>query len=563
MPGSSADVAVTFCATLIDEWVGAGVGDVVVAPGSRSTPFALAALADSRVRVHTHIDERSAAFMALGLGRATGRPAPVVTTSGTAAVNLHPAVVEAHHAAVPMLLCTCDRPPELRGRSAPQTIDQRELYGSSLRAFLEPGVPRDSKAGSWRSTAMEAVRRACGTVPGPVQVNLAFAEPLVGSAGALPGPDEEPDRVTADERLPTADVVSTIVSGGRGVIVTGAGATGTASILRLGARLGWPVLADPLSGCRVDEAGVIGAFDLILGTPGVGPDLRADTVLRFGAPPASKALAQWGETAGAEVVVSVGPEPSDPTGRATWALGAPDVAATALLEAVEPGSVPAWRARWARAERAAQSALDDAFEGQPLTEPEVARMVVAAPPPDAALVVSSSMPVRDTESFGRPRAGLTVHANRGANGIDGVTSTAVGVALGGRPTFALLGDLAFLHDTNGLLGLSERDVDLSLVVVDNDGGGIFSFLSQARELPTSEFERAWGTPHGLDLVAVARAHGTEASLTATRADLGAWLASGASGPRVAVVPSDRARNVVDHERMQQAVSDRVRSALGL
>jgi 2-succinyl-5-enolpyruvyl-6-hydroxy-3-cyclohexene-1-carboxylate synthase len=555
---TGADVAATMAATFVDEWVRAGLTDVVIAPGSRSTPITLAVLADGRLRTHVHVDERSAAFMALGLGRGSGRPAPVVTTSGTAAVELHPAVVEAHHAAVPMILCTADRPPELQGIASPQTIDQRRLYGGSVRsaAQIEPATGDDRPR--WRSWAARSVLAATGDPPGPVHCNMAFREPLLGTAQDLPvgRPGGAPWHRRAGEP-PTrdlGDLEQFVADAPAGVIVAGRGCEGAAAVAELGLRLGWPVLADPLSGLRSRRHQSVAAFDPLLRSPTFATDEAVPAAVQFGAAPASKVLGRWLDDHGtARAVVGVGPElPAVGRDAEVVVRAQPGAVAEDLgLDARRPSS-PDARARWAAADGAAQRVLDRELAGS-LSEPAVARTVAAAMAEGGALVVSSSMPVRDLEWYGPHRDGITVLANRGANGIDGVVSTAVGVALTGRPTVALLGDLAFLHDSNGLLGVADRPVDLTLVVVDNDGGGIFSFLPQAEQVPAPTFETAFGTPHGLDLVAVAAALGAPARRIDSSAELVAAVER-PDGASVVVVGSDRATNVVVHEQLEAAVA---------
>ena len=542
-------VAATFCATLVDEWARGGVTDAVVAPGSRSTPITVAVARDDRIRLHGQVDERSAGFMALGLGLATGRPAVVVTTSGTAAVELHPAVVEADLAGVPLVVVTTDRPPELHGVGAPQTVDQRGLYGRSVRAAVEPGVPRADAAWSWRSLAARMVLDATGSRPGPVHVNLAFTEPLLGDPGRLP--EGRADGAPWHQETPPPPPISVIedLQGLRGVIVAGRGSE-PAVVQPLAEAYGWPVLADPLSGCRTPGPTTIAAFDLLARTPGWADAHRPEAVVRMGAPPASKALAAWLRDVPIHVVV-------DPTG----AFADPDRLATHLvaghLMGDDQAPAPAeWGAAWRAADETVQALLDAELGGE-RDDPTVARTVLGALPAGTDLVVASSMPIRDIEWFGGTTE-ARVLANRGANGIDGVVSTAVGVALAGRPTVALVGDLAFLHDTNALLGAVDRDLSLTVVVVDNDGGAIFSFLPQADAMEAAEFERLFGTPHGLDLVAVAAAHGVDAAAVDAISDLAAVVSVPEPGLRVRVIRTDRQANVAVHQRLY----DRVAAALG-
>lgn len=557
-----------FAATLVDEWARGGLTDAVVAPGSRSTPLAVALACDPRVRVHVVVDERAAGFFALGLGLAAGRPAVVVTTSGTAAVELHPAVVEAHHARVPLVACTADRPPELHHVGAPQTVDQAGLFGGAVRWAFAPGPADEASTGTWRSMAARALLEATAAPagPGPVHLNLAFREPLVGRPDRRVGgrPDGAPwhGRAARSARPAPPDVVAALAGwGARGVVVAGGGAGDPAAVHDLAAALGWPVLADPRSGCRLPDATTVAAADALLRVPAFAASHRPDVVLRLGAPWASRVVGEW--LAGLDVPqYLVDPHGAclDPGRSATTVVGA-DPTALAAQVAAAPAVRPAppdWLAGWAAAEAAAQAAFDEVVAARPgPTEPAVARAVVDAVAPGGALVVSSSMPVRDVEWYGRPRSGLRVLSNRGANGIDGVVSTALGVAVAGPgPTVALVGDLAFLHDTNALLvpAGAAAAVDATVVVVDNDGGGIFSFLPQAAALAPDRFERLLGTPHGLDLCAVARAHGVDAVEATSVDEVAAAVAAPPSGVWVVVVRTDRSANVAVHDEVHRAVA---------
>jgi 2-succinyl-5-enolpyruvyl-6-hydroxy-3-cyclohexene-1-carboxylate synthase len=567
------DVQAAFCAVLVDEWARSGVTDAVVAPGSRSTPLVLALDADPRVRVHVVLDERVAGFVALGVGLGSGRPAVVVTTSGTAAVELHPAVVEADQAGVPLVAVTADRPPELHQVGAPQTVEQDGLFGRSVRWAVSPGVADLAASGSWRSLGARAVAAAVGGGaaggPGPVHLNLAFREPLLGAPARVPVPagragGEPWHRRSVAVGAPATEVIESLLAyaGGRGLIVAGAGVGDPESWVAAAGRLGWPLLADPRSGCRVPGEPVVAAADALLRVTRVAA-WRPDVVVRVGAPWASKVLAQWLAGLGPEVrQVLVDPwgRWADPDRQAGQVLAAdPGVLARTLLAAAGGGAATSsvWARQWADAEAVAQKTLDAELDGTGVvTEPAVARAVVAGLPAGAVLTVASSMPVRDVEWYSAPRQQVSVLSNRGANGIDGVIATSVGAALGtGAPTVALVGDLAFLYDAGALLGARARAVALTVVVVDNDGGGIFSFLPQASALPADQFDRYWGTPHGADIGAVAAAYGAEVTKITDRRSLDALLAGVARpGVRVAVVPSDRAANVAEHDRLHHAVS---------
>ena len=551
--------AATFCATLVDEWVRAGVTDAVVAPGSRSTPLAVALTDRPDLRVHIHHDERSASFLALGLGLATGRPAVLLCTSGTAAAHFHAAVIEAHQAEVPLVVCTADRPPELRDVSAPQTVDQDHLYGTAVRWFCDPGVPEEALRATWRSLAARAVADALAPRPGPVHLNLPFRDPLVGEPGALPPgrPDGWPWHVSTTGPTHVAasdlDVLAPLLDSQRGVIVAGAGAGDPLAVHWLAATASWPVLADPRSGCRVPEPTTVGAFDALLRHAGFAADHTPGVVLRLGQPPASKVLNQWLAGSGArQVQVGATAAWIDPEHSAAVRVVAdPTELCIALEKRVTGAKGTPWLARWQHAEGQAQAAIDAALRAyQEPTEPAAARTLLAALPTGAVLVASSSMPRRDLEWYGTPRDGVRVLANRGANGIDGVVSTAVGAALGSNaPTALLIGDIALLHDGNGLLGAVGRDIDLTIVVVDNDGGGIFSFLPQASVLPNDRFEQLFGTPHGVDPAALAAVHGIP---TLPWDELTDALAKG-PGVRLVHVRTDRAANVAVHDDINRAV----------
>jgi 2-succinyl-5-enolpyruvyl-6-hydroxy-3-cyclohexene-1-carboxylate synthase len=555
---TAADVNQSYAATLVDEWARAGVTHAVVSPGSRNTPLLLALARDARFRVDVVLDERSAAFRALGLGLATKRPAVLCCTSGTAAANFHPAVLEAHHARVPMLVCTADRPPELHDCGAPQTVDQQHLYGSAVRWFFDAGPPRDNPA-HWRALASRAYAEAIGRRPGPVHLNVPFAEPLVGPDAAARGgrPNDEPwTDVTAGslELDPTeiAPLATLMRKHPRGLLVAGWGADIDPVVAtRFAAATGWPILADPLSQLRTG-AHAISTYEALVRAE---PFARAHTpemVLRVGAPLTSKATNAWLAASTAEhVLVDPAGGWADPDRVATRRIEADaDALLRALTQALnEPATPGDWIGQWCDAEAKVRAALDAVLDEYPYAiEGRIARDVAAAVPDGGSLFLSSSLPVRALEWCMAPRAGLRVLSNRGANGIDGFSSTAAGIAAAGEgPVVALGGDLAFLHDTNGLLHAAGEG-ELTYVVIDNDGGGIFSFLPQ-RDL--AEFEQLFATPHGRDLVAIARAHGVEAA--AVRMDE-EWKSVFDSDVQVAVVKTDRHASVEGHRALWEAAA---------
>ncbi|MGR6966147.1 2-succinyl-5-enolpyruvyl-6-hydroxy-3-cyclohexene-1-carboxylic-acid synthase [Geodermatophilus sp. URMC 61] len=539
---------------LVDELVRGGVTDAVVAPGSRSAPVALAladAERDGRLTLHVRIDERTAAFLALGLAKASGRPVPVLTTSGTATAHLHAAVLEADAAGVPLLALTADRPPELRDTGANQTIAQPGLYGVAVRAAVDVGVPEAGREEAqnryWRSLVAKALLTARGALsgdPGPVHLNLPFREPLlpedadVRTAGPWSGrPDGAPwtdGSVAAVARpLDTGPARSLVVVG------DAPPALGRAAAELAGAQ-GWPVVAEPSSGAWASS---VRGGALLLGVPDWLAEHRPERVLVVGRPTLSRPVsALLADPAVRVETVSAAPRWPDAGRSTTWVgeLPAPRTAPGGTA----PTADPAWRAAWCAAAARVGTAVDGVLDALPaLTAGLLARDLVGCLPDGALLVLGSSTPVRDVDRLAVPRAGLTVLANRGVAGIDGTVSTAVGAALvhsreGGRRGFALLGDLTLLHDLQGLLmGEGELRPDLTLVVPDNDGGGIFAQLEPGQPRYEAGYRRVFGTPHGRDLVAVAEALGWPAERVSTSTGLRDALAAG--GPRVVVVGTDQ------------------------
>ena len=563
------DANTGFACAVVDEWARNGVAHACVAPGSRSTPLALALAADERVAVHVFLDERSAAFAALGIGRVTGHPAVVLCTSGTAAANFHPAVLEARHGRVPMVVGTADRPAELRDVGAAQTMDQTRLYGNAVRWFVDLGAPEDVVGAGdwWRATAARTVAVAVGPPAGPVHWNLPFREPLVptgeplvdapGRNGGAPWTVSEPPTRVADRDV-SARVAALVRRHARGVIVAGWGVDADPDLVdRVAELCAWPVLADPVSGLR-RGAFAVSAYDPLLRVPGFADGHRPDMVLRLGATTTGRGAHEL--LRGVPAVV-VDPDGGwlDPGREAVERVaGDADGFLRALAVTLAGGREDrAWLDDWLDVEARARVVIDDFLDAEAAPfEGRVARDVVDAVPDGGTLVVASSMPVRDVESFARPRDGIRYIANRGVNGIDGFVSTVVGVALASdEPVVALLGDLCFLHDGNGLLGVAPRDIDATFVVVDNDGGGIFSFLPQASAAP-DDFEALFGTPPGVDLAALAAVHGVPVVDVTRGADVvDAVTASiAAGGVRVVRVRTDRVANIAQHRAAWSAVA---------
>ena len=569
-----------------DELVRCGLREVVLAPGSRSTPLAMAFLDAERrheVRLHVRIDERSASFTALGLAKASRRPVAVLCTSGTAAANFHPAVIEADESCVPLLVLTADRPPEMRGSGANQVIDQVKLYGSAVRWFCEAGVSeeRPGMVGYWRSLACQAWAQAsgrAGALAGPVHLNLAFREPLVpGDAGEPDWPEPlngRPDGRpwTSFERPgPSPDQLE-VPWTERGVVVCGDGDYDAAALLDLAERAGWPVLAEPSSGARRGP-NALSAYQYLLATPEFMAAHQPDLIVSSGRPglsrPQSALLGSRGAPgslgslgsgpARRHVVIAQGPGRwADPQRAAT------DVAPAIRLTAV-PGPAEGsrgWLGDWRRADGAARSAVDAVLDdGDALTEPRLARDIANHAPAGALFWTGSSLPVRDIDFHLSPRDDLRILASRGASGIDGTTSAAIGAALAHHgPAFAVIGDLAFLHDAPGLaLGPVEPRPDLCLIVINNDGGGIFSTLEQAA-FPGS-FERVFGTPHGAELEHLAAAFGLPYQRLEQPGDLSKVLQG--TGLRIVEARTDRTAGAALRARLRNVAAQGVRASQAL
>ena len=561
-PRSAGDAA-AFC--LLDDLYRCGVRHVCLSPGSRSTPLAVAARSDARLRVHVSIDERSSGFLALGIARATGVPAVAVSTSGTAVANFLPAVTEASNGSVPMIVVTADRPPELRGTGANQTIDQVKVFGDAIRWFCETGVPDDRAplARYWRSLACRAFAEATAREPGPVHLNVCFREPLTASpedevvADVEGRPGDAPwTEVTQPPALPAAADVEWLAekasSVERGLILAGAGEVDPAGVHALAEAAAWPVLAEPSSGLRSGPHAV-STYEALLRS-GWADGHRPDFVLRIGKIGISRVVNAFFRD-GEQALVDAHGRWLDPDRGANRILVAEPgpLCAEAAAGAGRDGS--AWLDEWMGAEHAAREAIDRVLDAtDEVSEPRVARDLAAALPDGAALVVAASMPVRDLDWFMAPRAGLRVAGNRGANGIDGFVSTTLGVALASDgPVAALAGDLSMLHDQNGLLLARNERVDAVFVILNNDGGGIFSFLPQAGAVP--DFERTFATPHGIDFAKVAELYGCGHRALETAAALPSALddALAAGGVQLIEARTDRDDNVALHRALWGAV----------
>jgi 2-succinyl-5-enolpyruvyl-6-hydroxy-3-cyclohexene-1-carboxylate synthase len=544
--------------TLVDELIRLGVREAVVAPGSRSAPLAMAlhaAAMDDRLRLHVRVDERSAGFTALGLSKGSRRPVPVVTTSGTAVANLHPAVLEADHAGVPLLVLSADRPATLRGTGANQTTDQVHLFGRAVRLFADLAASLTDEPGV-RALVARAVGAATGArtrTPGPAQINCQFVEPLMPDADDDAWPMGRPDDRpwTQVDPLPRPRPTELPV-GPRTVVLAGDDSGPPARLLA--ERAGWPLLAEPSSGARTGTR-PIGAYRLLLDHPELGG--RIERVVAYGHPTLSRPVTRLlGRDDVELIVVDPSGRWNDPGHRASRVLPA------ATVDGPEPDA--AWLAGWQDADAVAAEAISKELASEPLLTPyEVARAVSESVPPEGLLVVGSSHPIRDLDLMaiahpvGERRR---VIANRGLAGIDGTTSTAIGAALARRSSRALayVGDLTFLHDANGLLlGPDEPRPDLTIVVADDSGGSIFSVIESGEPAYAAGFERLFGTPTRTDIPALCVAHEVPCERIADADALRAALARTPEGIEVVDVTVDR----VNRRNLDQRLRDAVGSAL--
>ena len=574
-----------------------GVTDAVISPGSRSAPLALCFHACGGLRTWVQIDERSAGFFALGLGRATGQPAVLVCTSGTAAANYLPAVIEAHHAGVPLIACTADRPPERRGWGEPQTIDQVGLYRPAVRWDRDLPVPDRSTASAAPGWAETAFAAATGPDPGPVHLNWPFREPLEPVGGGVWFPDDnEAGRSEASRSCPPGaspalapaeighrELAELIAGCDRGVVVAGPWPAGRLETERawasaaagLAAGAGWPLIGEPIAHVRgLDTrsgACVVTAADHLLSDEALGDEMRPDVAFMVGRTPTTKPVRLWLERTRPDHVVLI--DPADRRARA-----APGLRLTGWVPApvdqlglgpdtAEPNQRRRdWLTAWDRLESRARSALDREIEAGPLLSARTARTVVASLPAGSVLLASNSLPVRDLDAFVFDTGAVTVVGNRGASGIDGMVSTALGLAAADpdRPVALHTGDLALLHDLSGLAAAARLGLHLTVVCVDNRGGGIFSLLPVADRIDPADFDALFRTPHGTDLadlhgfagIRVRRVTEPEALAAAVRAA----AASRAPGVDLVVVPVDGAADIAQRRALTAAALQAAKAA---
>jgi 2-succinyl-5-enolpyruvyl-6-hydroxy-3-cyclohexene-1-carboxylate synthase len=576
-------------AAFVDELARAGVGDACVCPGSRSTPLAIALANHPAIKVWTHLDERSAAFFALGMAKYARRAIAVLCTSGSAAANFFPAVIEARYARVPLIVLTADRPHELRDTGAPQTIDQIRLYGAHVKWFVEMALPEATPSALRyaRAIACRAVAEAAAAPAGPVHLNFPFREPFMPQADddAPPsaGAPDRPPHINVDDAAPAPadDAVTAIAADiracARGLIVCGPNnaADYADAVGRLGAHLGFPILADPLSQVRCgphDRSTVVDSYDAFLRLEEFARRYVPDVVLRFGALPTSKPLVRYleGQQAACRQIFVDTSGWNDTALLPARVLHAdPGLLCTRLLNELRgynppPGS-ERWCQDWLKIASLARSAIARHLEGLQIPfEGKVFAELAALLPSAAVLYAGNSMPVRDLDTFFPGRTSpVRFMSNRGANGIDGVVSSALGAgANAGVPLVLAIGDLAFYHDSNGLLAARQHRLQATIVLLNNNGGGIFSFLPQADH--PQHFEQLFGTPHGLDFSRFAAVYDAGFTRIATWEDFRCAVGQALKSPGVNIVevPTERASNVRLHREVWAAVASAIAPALG-
>lgn len=563
-----------YIAAFVAELVNTGIKDVVVSPGSRSTPMAMVMAEHPGLNLHIHVDERSAAFFALGIAKATGKPVAILCTSGTAAANYFPAIVEARYSRVPLLVLTADRPHELRDVGAPQAIDQIDLYGKHVKWFNEMALPEESAdmLRYARTVCARAASAAIQAPAGPVHLNFPFREPLI--------PDLEDDRLfelaERAEGYVSVNVGKRTLAGEdfqrmaaifekheKGIIVCGQNEHKgfNAKIAQFAEALGYPVLADPLSQLRsgTDHGDwIVDTYDAFLRFEDAKNMLKPDVVIRFGAMPVSKALGIFlKENRNAlQYVVDGGGGWLDPHALSTEMVFCDEeLFCGGILQHLRERRGSEFADRWLKMNGIAKAVMDIEMDREKLNESFVYHQLSELLPEGASLFVGNSMPIRDLDSFfWQNTTNIRVMANRGANGIDGVTSTALGASLYSSPMYLVLGDLTFFHDLNGLIAAKQYALNLTVILINNNGGGIFSFLPQSGK--AKNFERLFGTPLSLDFSYAVEMYGGKFFRVSDWEQFSDSLAIAKDEPglKVIEVVTDREANADDHRRIWQSVS---------
>ncbi|WP_050616160.1 2-succinyl-5-enolpyruvyl-6-hydroxy-3-cyclohexene-1-carboxylic-acid synthase [Bacillus testis] len=574
------EILTVYTSAFVDELARMKVKHAVISPGSRSTPISLLFTKHPDINIHINIDERSAGFYALGIAKASREPVALVCTSGTAAANYYPAVVEAYYSRVPLIVITADRPHELRDVGAPQAIDQLQLYGRFAKWFCEMSLPgnREEDIRYVRNIAKRASATAKENPAGPVHLNFPVREPLL--------PDMQHDYFT---QLRCENIQGNILESGiltltdssrekilsqlsgkeRGLIVVGEG-EGTefaAEVKKLAETLQYPILADPLSQLRTagDSAYIVDCYDTFLRVEEAAEFLKPEIIIRLGAMPVSKPLLLFMKAAqtATHIVVDGGSGWREPTGMGTYMVHCDETAFCRDISGHLADNEPSeWISTWQTLNAVSKNVLQTLNEVQQLDEGKVFLQLNELLPAGAALFVGNSMPIRDCDTFFHNReSNVRILANRGANGIDGVVSTAIGVSVHGQPTVLVIGDLSFFHDMNGLMAAKLLQRDITIVIVNNDGGGIFSFLPQSSE--REYFEMLFGTPHGLDFSHAIAMYGGQFSRVKDWEQFRKAMAESLEnkGLNVVEVVTNRQENVDNHRKLWNVVSQEIKEVI--
>jgi 2-succinyl-5-enolpyruvyl-6-hydroxy-3-cyclohexene-1-carboxylate synthase len=560
----------SYLAAFIDELVGNGVDEVVISPGSRSTPLALLFTHHPGVKTYINVDERSAAFFGLGIAKAKQKPVAILCTSGTAAANYYPAVIEARYAKVPLIVLTADRPHELREVGAPQAINQLDLYGRHVKWSVDMALP-ESSPGILQYAKASAARGAglsLSAPAGPVHFNFPIREPLIPSLDeGLFSNTRREKKVFGGVRSLSLEMRDNLISVLRekqkGLIICGPGLDTAAinSITDFAEHHGFPIIADPLSQLRSgvhSKVNVIETYDAFLKIEEVKKVFRPELIIRFGAMPVSKPLTLFlkGLSDVPYWVVSSGEEWQDPIAKATDFIYCDERLFCMDLKTGSENKEDGWLQQWTSINDIARSILQTG--DQPWNEGKAVKQLIEQLPDGASIFASNSMPIRDIDTFFFNReGGISVHANRGANGIDGVVSTALGMSTGNTPMYLLIGDLAFFHDLNGLLVAKKYGLDINIVVMNNNGGGIFSFLPQASD--GTYFEELFGTPMDLDFSSTAAFYGAHYSLVKEESEFSEALKNAElhKGIKIIEVLTNREENVAIHRKLWNFVSQEI------
>lgn len=566
----------SYTSAFVDELSRANIKHAVISPGSRSTPISLLLAKHPDIEVHVNIDERSAAFFALGIAKATKEPVAIVCTSGTAAANYFPAIVEAHYSRVPLVVITADRPHELRDIGAPQAINQIHLYGQYVKWFCEMSLPemKETSIQYVRNVAKRAAIMSNNHPAGPVHLNFPLREPLV--------PNMEEDyfhlgrsKETVTQSFKSGKIIlddseievllKQLKDKKNGIIVCGElhDDDFSVAVTELASKLQYPILADPLSQLRTsrNQKQVIDCYDTFLRFDEAVNSLQPDVFIRFGTMPVSKALTlyikKYKEVP--QIVVDGGSGWREPTGYATQMIYSNETElCKSLSQRITSEHSQSWYLKWQRMNTCTKQALQTVKEHSEINEGKVFTELMSLLPQNTNLFVSNSMPIRDCDTFFHcNETNSKVFANRGANGIDGVVSTALGVSVEGSPTVLVIGDLSFFHDMNGLLAAKMQNKNITIIIINNDGGGIFSFLPQASE--KEHFEDLFGTPHGLDFSHAIKMYGGEfARVESWEQFEQTFVQSFAkNGLKVIELVTEREKNVLEHRKLWNNVSQEI------